>query len=164
MVCDEPPRSAMASTVTVRSSADLQALDAVEDLRCHAEIGTRVGDACEQRPMQPGIGEIEGKPRRHDHALGAGLIRSRQRCHFGLDAGPRRLRLAGGECALAAPDAVAGPQSAIAQQPPEREALGKPVEPALPDGLHGWLSPQGCAARCSAMAQMAAICGASLPR
>jgi hypothetical protein len=34
----------------------------------------------------------------------------------------------------------------------------------LPDGFHGRLSPQGCAARRSAMAQMAAICGASLPR
>ncbi len=141
-----------------------EALDAVEDLRRDPEVGTRIGDACEQRPVQPGIGEIEGKPGPHHHALGVAQIRARQNCRFSRDPGPWCLRLAGEERALAAPDAVAGPKRAVAQQPAEREALGKPGEPALPDGLHGWLSPQGCAARRSAMAQIAAICGASLPR
>ena len=86
-----------------------ETLDAVEDLRCDPEVGTRIGD--EQRPVQPGIGEIEGKPGPHHHALGVAQIRARQNCRFSRDPGPWCLRFACEERALAAPDAVAGPSA-----------------------------------------------------
>jgi len=113
----------------------LQPRDAVENCRFKSEISSRPGDPCEHGAVQPDIGKVEREPGGDSHAL--------RRRHVGRGEGSTDCRgiaadrvAAGGiECAQATAPQIARPQIAIAQNAPDIQALGKPIEALLHRGL-----------------------------